>query len=107
MTEAVSRPVSRPAFSIEPGLLPWVTALTFMLICLALRDRLPWLVTYPADWTLPVASAINVVADWTVGLIQPLSRGLSAVLDGPMRLIQRALEWLPWPAVMLLVVAVA
>jgi len=107
MTEAVSRPVSRPALPIEPGLLPWAAALAFMLVCLTLSYRMPWLVTYPANWTLPVASGINIVADWTVGLIQPLSRGLSAVLDGPMRLIQRALEWLPWPSVMLLVVAVA
>ncbi len=107
MTDVASQPPSRVVFGLEPGLSTWLAALAFMLVCFALRERMPWLVTYPANWTLPVASAVNIVADWTVDLVQPLFRALSAVLDGPMRLIQRALEWLPWPAVMLLVVAVA
>src|SRR6187455_253854 len=107
MTDVASQPPPRVVFGLEPGLSTWLAALAFMLVCFALRERMPWLVTYPANWTLPVASAVNIVADWTVDLVQPLFRALSAVLDGPMRLIQRALEWLPWPAVMLLVVAVA
>src|SRR5262249_59824044 len=98
MTDVASRPPSRVMFGLEPGLSTWLAAIVFMLVCLALRDRMPWLVTYPANWTLPVASAINIVADWTVGLIQPLFRTLSAVLDWRMRLIQRAPERLPPPA---------
>src|SRR5262249_58924329 len=98
MTDVASRPPSRVMFGLEPGLSTWLAAIVFMLVCLALRDRMPWLVTYPANWTLPIASAINILADWTVGLIQPLFRTLSAVLGGPMTVTPRGLSLLPLPA---------
>ncbi|HET6221593.1 MAG TPA: ABC transporter permease subunit [Dongiaceae bacterium] len=91
----------------EPGLILWLAALAFTATCLAFRVQLPWLSSYPADWILPVAGWINAATDWFVALFQPVFRATSAALDAPMRALQALLQWLPWPATMLIVGALA
>src|SRR5262249_54838107 len=91
----------------DTGLLLWLAAVAFTLLFLVLRDRVAWIALYPAGWVLPVADGINAFTDWFVGLFQPLFRAISFALDGPMRRLQAVLQWLPWPAVMLLVGATA
>ena len=81
MTDVASQHPSRVLFRLEPGLSAWLAALALMLLCLMLRDSLPWLVNYPAKWTLPIANAINIVADWAVGVLQPAFRAISALLE--------------------------
>jgi glycine betaine/proline transport system permease protein len=78
-----------------------------MLACLALMDDAPWLVAYPKSWEVPLASWLNWVADGVVPVLQPLFRAIAAVLDAPMRALRTALAWLPWPAVMMAVTALA
>ncbi len=91
----------------DTGLLIWLAAIAFTIICLVLRDRVAWIALYPAAWVLPVADGINLFTDWFNGLFQPFFRAISFALDGPMRGLQALLQWLPWPAVMLLVGATA
>ena len=99
----------RPAWRsrVDLGLLAWCGAIAVALLCLALKTRLPWLVTFPKDWTLPIAAGINAISDAVVPLVQPTFRAFSALLDWPMRAIRARLVWLPWPAVMLAVAALA
>ncbi|MGN6305391.1 MAG: ABC transporter permease [Mesorhizobium sp.] len=107
MTDAA--PAIRPARRdrVDPGLLAWSGAIAFALLCLALKTQLPWLVTFPKGWTLPIAAGINTVSDAIVPVLQPPFRAFSALLDWPMRAIRAGLVWLPWPAVMLAVAALA
>lgn len=91
----------------ERWLVAWLLAVAFALLCLALRAYLPWLATFPREWTLPVAAAINMVVDTAVPLVQPFFRAVSAVLDWPMRQLRDLLVWIPWPATMLAVSAFA
>jgi len=107
MTAAVLREDPFAAARLDDGFWPWCGALLFTALCLALKGPLPWLVAYPPDWTLPLATWVNVVTDAVVGVVQPFFRALSALLDTPMRTMRQALEWLPWPAVMLIVAALA
>jgi glycine betaine/proline transport system permease protein len=106
MTIALSTPVRR-SLRADPDLWASLAVLMFTAVCLTLRGALPWIVVYPADWTIPLAQWINLVADWFVALAQPIFRAVSAILTGPMRMVQGALQSLPWPAVMLLVVGLA
>jgi glycine betaine/proline transport system permease protein len=92
---------------VDGGLVAWLGAFALTAACLVLRDRLPWISSYPADWALPVAGWIDTATDWFVALFQPFFRAISFALDGPMRAVQAVLQWLPWPAVMLLVGATA
>jgi glycine betaine/proline transport system permease protein len=101
--------VLRPArrLAIEAGLLPWCVLIVFAALCFVLKADFPWLVTFPASWTLPLAARLNVVTDAVVPVIQPAFRAVSALLESPMRGVRLALEWLPWPTVMLAVSALA
>ena len=92
---------------VDGGLVLWLAAFALTAVCLAWRDRLPWISAYPAEWVLPVAAWINAFTDWFVGLFQPFFRAITFALEGPMRGIQAALQWLPWPAAMVLVGATA
>ena len=104
--DAAVQPVRRRSRH-DPGLLAWCGAVAFAMLCLALEPRLPWLVAFPKDWVLPIAAGVNIVSDAVVAFVQPAFRAFSALLDWPMRAIREGLVWLPWPAVMLAVAALA
>lgn len=99
----------RPSFrlAVAPSLRPWLGLFLLGALCLVLKERFPWLVTFPKEWTLPLAAGINVVTDAIVSVAQPAFRAASAVLDWPMRSLRQGLIWLPWPAVMLAAAALA
>jgi len=98
---------SSPRFTVEPALLPWCGLAVLAALCLLLKADFPWLVTFPKEWTLPLAAYLNTVTDAVVAVVQPAFRALSALLDAPMRGVRVALAWLPWPAVMLATAALA
>jgi glycine betaine/proline transport system permease protein len=93
--------------AIEPAPLPWCALIVLTVLCFALKTDFPWLVTFPKEWTLPLAAAVNTVTDAVVTVVQPAFRALSAALEAPMRGARLVLVWLPWPAVMLAVAALA
>lgn len=97
----------QPRRAAEPAMLVWLGLLLLAVASLALRSIMPWLVTLPPGWTLPLADWINAVTDTVLPVLQPPFRALSALLDWPMRSLRAGLDWLPWPAVMLAVVALA
>jgi len=88
---------------VDNGLLLWLAALAFTFLCLWLRQSVAWIAAYPPGWLLPIAQLIDSFTDWFDSIFQPFFRAISFALDGPMRGIQAVLQWLPWPAVMMLV----
>ncbi|PSH55571.1 ABC transporter permease [Phyllobacterium sophorae] len=101
----IDQPI-RP-LTVEPGLIAWGALVALTFACIALQRSAPWLVNFPTVWQVPIAAWINVVSDATVPVIQPLFRSISAFLDVPMRAMQGALAWLPWPIMMVIVSAVS
>ena len=47
----------------EPAVLPWCGLAVFAALCMVLKTDLPWLVTFPKQWTLPLAAYLNMVSD--------------------------------------------
>ncbi|HEX4571463.1 MAG TPA: ABC transporter permease subunit [Dongiaceae bacterium] len=88
---------------VDNGLLLWLAALAFTFLCLWLRQSVAWIAAYPPDWLLPIAQLIDTFTDWFDSIFQPFFRAISFALDKPMRGVQAVLQWLPWPAVMVLV----
>lgn len=105
MPAAALRSSSRLA--VDPALLPWCALAVLTALCLLLKADFPWLVNFPKESTLPLAAQVDAVTDAVVAVVQPAFRALSAFLDAPMRGARLALAWLPWPAVMLCVAALA
>jgi len=92
---------------MEPALLGWCALALLTALCFLLKADFPWLVNFPKGWTLPLADYVNAVTNAVVTVVQPAFRALSALLDAPMRGARLAFGWLPWPAVMLAVAALA
>ena len=103
MTAAHIAQAPAEARRVDTGLLIWLAAIAFALLCLMLRQSVDWIAAYPANWILPIPDVINAFTDWFDSIFQPFFRAISYGLDKPMRAIQAVLQWLPWPAVMLLV----
>ncbi|RVC70063.1 glycine/betaine ABC transporter permease, partial [Mesorhizobium sp. M00.F.Ca.ET.038.03.1.1] len=107
MTAPAAIAPSAQRFVIAPALVPWCALAVLTALCLILKTEFPWLVNFPKEWTLPLASYINAVTNVAVAVIQPGFRALSALLDAPMRGARLVLAWLPWPAVMLAIAVLA
>ena len=45
----------------DRGLVVWLAVLVFTILCLLVRDLLPWTSAYPAQWVPPVANAIVMI----------------------------------------------
>ncbi len=74
-----------------------------ILACLAAARAMPAIAAFPADWTVPVHTAINAVLGWLVPALQPLT-GLAGRLSGALlAALIGALQSLPWPAMALAV----
>ncbi len=74
----------------------FLAALAISVLSLMLRELWPWLVTYPADWTLALSDLINLALAQVLALAAPVFRSLAHVLAWPMRAIQTTLVALPW-----------
>ena len=92
---------------LSPNAAAWLVLFALCLITVLLRGAWPWLLAYPKDWVLPFAQWINTLADPLFSALKPLCRAIAVLLDWPLRGIRAILQWLPWPAVMLITVALA
>jgi len=80
----------------------WLAVAGLAFLTLALRQDLPWLIAFPAQWQLPLAALIDAAMEWFVAQFKAAFRLLAWGLSWPMRGLQATLQWLPWPATMLL-----
>jgi glycine betaine/proline transport system permease protein len=78
----------------------WGVVFGFAALCFIAGDKHPWLAAYPDSWIVPVADWVNHGMDWFVERFRDGFKMLSALLGMPMHLLQRLLQWLPWPAVL-------
>lgn len=68
-----------------------------VVLALLFRTEIPWIATYPAEWTFPVSQWVGDVMAAFVGVSKPLFRIVSAGLYWPMDGLQRLLTWIPAP----------
>jgi glycine betaine/proline transport system permease protein len=107
MTTATVEEVRGPPLGIEPGVIAWLAVAGLAVLCVLQMAGWPWLVTYPAGWTVPFALWINTVLDAVLPVIKPAFRLMTELLELPMRGIKDGLAWLPWPVVLVVVIAIA
>ena len=92
---------------IEGQLLVWLGVILTLLATIALQEHWPWLVRFPAAWTLPINDWINVAMEAFIAQFQWVFRSISWLLGWPMRWTQAVLQSLPWPATIFAVAVLA
>lgn len=107
MTSATVEDLQGPPIGLAPQALAWLAVGGLALLCVWQSSSLPWLVTYPAAWTVPFAAWINSVLDAILPVVKPVFRTVSDMLEFPMRAIKDLLAWLPWPVILVVVMAIA
>ena len=85
----------------------WFAILAFMLMLLALRTVMPWVITFPEEWALPFGAIMNEAMAWTVTNAGAFFRSVSVALDAPMSAIRDLLNWTPWPTLVFLLAVTA
>ena len=95
------------SWRVDPPLLRWLALIAFAGLCLLIARSQPGLMAYPKAWGVPVAQWINWVFDLIVPVVKPFFRAVAAALEFPMRALQTALQWLPWPIAMIMAIAIA
>ena len=74
----------------------WLGLIALTLAMLALRGTAGWLISFPADWVVPITPLLNDFMGWMVEHFGPVFRAFSAALDIPMAAVRDLLNWLPW-----------
>ena len=89
----------------------WLCVLAFTLLCIALKPYWGFLVTYPADLQIPLASTLNAGMEGFLtafdGLFKKIFRSIAWLLSFPVEGMSFFLKWVPWPVLIALVVVVA
>lgn len=91
--------------TLAPATLAAMVVLLVGAACLLLGPRLPWLMEWPAAWTLPTTDWVGAALEWLLGGIKPVARWFSEMLRYAMDWANVALSATPWPLVIGLVTA--
>ncbi|MEM7529803.1 MAG: hydroxymethylbilane synthase [Pseudomonadota bacterium] len=75
-------------------------------LCLLLQPYAPWLVAFPAAWTVPATDIVGAGLEAVLNAIKPVMRFVSWLLSFPMAWANAILAGMPWPFVIGLVTAV-
>ncbi len=104
-TRGAAPPLSAPR--ADPALVSWIVVAVVAVVFFGLRDEVGWIKAYPKDWVIPFSDWMNDAMAWFVANFKWLFRAISWLLDWPMRGLGNLLHWLPWPATIAIVVALA
>ena len=85
----------------------WVAISLVVLGTVALATEVPWLVTPPPELTVPADAVINVAMDWFIANFKWFFRAIAWIISGPLLALTAILQWLPWPATIILVATLA
>ncbi|MEZ5925223.1 MAG: ABC transporter permease subunit [Hyphomicrobiaceae bacterium] len=92
---------------LDRSALQWLGVIGLTLVCLALKDNVAVLFTYPAEWQVPLADALNVGMAWLIAHFGPAFRAVSWALDFPVRGVRELLHRIPWPVAIAITVVIA
>ncbi len=101
-TDTISSPRS---YHVTSAASAGLITLLIGVVCLVLEPIAPWLVKWPAAWSLPLAAWIGEGLGAFLNFIKPTMRVLSWLLEFPMGWANWVLNATPWPLLIALVTA--
>ncbi len=81
---------------IDRGLIHWFGVIAVTLLCLAIQGDITWMKKYPDELIVPLSDWMNAAMAWFIATFGWLFRGISWLLEWPMKGIQAVLHALPW-----------
>lgn len=99
-------PAERRVAALTPGAIAALATLGVGLVCAALGPALPFLVTWPAAWTLPATDWIGAGLGGFLETVKPAARVFSGLMAYPMAAANAALGATPWPVLIGLAAAI-
>jgi len=91
----------------DRGAFQWVGVIVLTLVCVAYQNQWPWMKEFPDTWQVPVADWLNAMMDWAIDYTGWFFRGVSWVLEWPIKGVRFVLQSLPWGVTAFLVCVVA
>ena len=92
---------------VEPGMILWGGVGVVIVLSFLLYEDLPWLMRIEEGSGAPINVWLNAFMDWFVDTFKFIFRGISWVIEWPMIGMREFLHWLPWPAAIAAVCALA
>jgi glycine betaine/proline transport system permease protein len=98
--ERAARTSNRPA--VDAALLSWIATGLVVAVIFFLSGTLAYLSFVEPEQALPVAGWIKIAMDWFTDHTRPAFRAVTWLLGWPLGWVKGLLQWLPWPATVLL-----
>lgn len=84
----------------------WPVVILFSLLCVLLQERAGWIAEFPVALQLPIDDLFNGAMDWLILNFEWFFKSITQLLATPMAWLRSLLHWLPWSAVVLIMVSV-
>lgn len=85
----------------------WFGFLAICLVMILVAPAYPWLTRYPAGWQLPIADWVRDGTDPFFQAMRPYGRVFARFMEIPLSTLQAGLLSVPWPALILVMVALS
>ncbi len=85
----------------------WGALIAATLVLLVVREALPWVIRFPAGWTVPLTPWLNSGMNWFISVFGSYFQAFSDLLSVVMRWIRDGINSLPWAVIVSLVVFMA
>ena len=76
----------------EQDLVHWSTVIIFTILCLYAQTKFIWIKEYPKDYIIPLSLWMNIGMDWFVEWFGWFFRGISWLLEWPVKGVRVLLQ---------------
>jgi len=87
--------------------LQWLGVIALTLLCVVYQNQWPWISAFPESWQIPFSNWLNSIMDWMVDYLGWFFRGISWLLEWPIKGVRWILQSLPWGVTGFLICVVA
>jgi glycine betaine/proline transport system permease protein len=91
---------------LEPALLAWLGASLLVVVLIAVGPGLPFVMDVPQTFVVPLAEWVSGAMAWFTDSFRGLFRATTWLMSWPLGWVRGFLQWLPWPAAVLLCAAI-
>ena len=81
---------------LQNDMVHWTFVILFTLICIGMQNQLNWIKVYPSDYIIPLSLWMDTSMKWFVEYFGWFFKGISWLLEWPIKTVRWILHFLPW-----------